>query len=285
MKGNAPLSHQWRLGALAASACYLLIVLGTVVRVTGSGEGCPGWPLCYGAAPLWRLHSVIEYAHRVLASVVTVLVVLTVVVVWRGGHRPRHALVTANLAVALLGIQIGLGGVTVLTHLSWPLVALHLATALALLGTLIALTLLLRRDTGLDRHGYGHSDHGGGPRHPGVQARLAIGTAALLVMTYVTAIAGAVVVGTESDLACTAWPACSPQAFFPQTAQQIKRRLARWEDAVVESCGLRCECTCWRMCHGSICGASTGIAYVHYRIRRDVDRAVSRATELLVVRV
>ncbi len=36
------------LAITTAVLVYLLIVAGVVVRVTGSGLGCPDWPTCHG---------------------------------------------------------------------------------------------------------------------------------------------------------------------------------------------------------------------------------------------
>src|SRR5213592_3258194 len=65
--------------AWVASTCtYLLIVLGAVVRITGSGLGCgEHWPLCNGHLfpPLNDIGTVIEWSHRLVAGLVTILVV------------------------------------------------------------------------------------------------------------------------------------------------------------------------------------------------------------------
>src|SRR5947208_943505 len=55
-----------RLAWLAATCTYLLIVLGAIVRITGSGLGCgEHWPLCNGRLlPLLDLPTLIEYGHR-----------------------------------------------------------------------------------------------------------------------------------------------------------------------------------------------------------------------------
>ena len=37
-----------RLGLAASLSMFGLIVLGSVVRTTGSGLACPDWPTCYG---------------------------------------------------------------------------------------------------------------------------------------------------------------------------------------------------------------------------------------------
>ena len=61
----------------AAAATYLLIVLGAVVRITGSGMGCGDhWPLCNGHLfpPLDDLGTLIEWNHRLVAALVSILV-------------------------------------------------------------------------------------------------------------------------------------------------------------------------------------------------------------------
>ncbi len=60
----------------AAACAYLLIVLGAVVRITGSGMGCGDhWPLCNGHLfpSLHDIPTVIEWSHRLLAALVSVL--------------------------------------------------------------------------------------------------------------------------------------------------------------------------------------------------------------------
>ena len=58
--------------AWSAAACaYLLVVLGAVVRITGSGMGCGDhWPLCNGHLfpPLNDIPTVIEWSHRLVAA-------------------------------------------------------------------------------------------------------------------------------------------------------------------------------------------------------------------------
>ena len=67
-----------RLAVATAVATYLLIVWGGIVRVTGSGNGCgtqDQWPLCHGSLlPAWQINTLIEFTHRWIASVCTLLV-------------------------------------------------------------------------------------------------------------------------------------------------------------------------------------------------------------------
>src|SRR5437773_10150139 len=74
------------LAWIAAACVYLLIALGFVVRITGSGLGCGNhWPLCNGRLfpPLDDIGTVIEWSHRLVAALVTILVVaLAAYTVW-----------------------------------------------------------------------------------------------------------------------------------------------------------------------------------------------------------
>lgn len=131
------------LAWIAALSAYLLIILGAVVRISGSGMGCGDhWPLCNGRLfpPLNDIPTVIEWSHRLVASVVSVLVVALAVYGWRlrrSGSAEWSVVRAAYVAVGLLVIQVLLGAVTVWTGLTPLLVILHLATAMLLLGALI----------------------------------------------------------------------------------------------------------------------------------------------------
>src|SRR5213596_299319 len=74
-----------RLAWAAAACTYLLIVLGAVVRITGSGLGCgEHWPRCHGRwfPPLNDIGTLIEWNHRLFAGLVTVLVAAVAALAW-----------------------------------------------------------------------------------------------------------------------------------------------------------------------------------------------------------
>ena len=133
-----------RLVLATAIATFVLIIVGGVVRVSDSGLGCGpagsgfhGWPFCNGdVVPGMDLNSVVEYTHRVLAGVVSLMIVAIVVLAWR---RHREYLVPAIALLVLILAQAALGGATVEDNLEEAYVAAHLCLAMFLLGGLLYL--------------------------------------------------------------------------------------------------------------------------------------------------
>ena len=134
-----------RLALATGVATFLLIVLGGVVRVSGSGLGCGpagsgfhGWPLCEGdLLPGLDLNSVIEYAHRVVAVTVGFMMLALAVWAWRRYRGRRGIVLAATAAVVLVAAQGLLGAATVEEGLDEALVAAHLGLAMVLLGLLV----------------------------------------------------------------------------------------------------------------------------------------------------
>src|SRR5919202_519313 len=103
------------LAVVTAIGTYLLIVMGGVVRVSGSGLGCPDWPTCHGQlVPPLEATAIIEYTHRLLGALVSPLILATTLGAWLFRRRERGLLVAATLAPVLLAIQIVLGAIFVL---------------------------------------------------------------------------------------------------------------------------------------------------------------------------
>jgi protoheme IX farnesyltransferase len=126
-----------RLAVVTIAATFVLIAVGGLVRATDSGLGCPDWPRCFGRlVPPAELHAWIEHSHRLVASVVMVLVALLVVAAWRTGQE-RVVRRAAVAALVLVLAQAMIGAFVVWWKLRADSVTLHLATALALVALLI----------------------------------------------------------------------------------------------------------------------------------------------------
>jgi heme A synthase len=202
-----------RLAWAAATATYLLIILGAIVRITGSGMGCGDhWPLCNGRLlPPLDLPTMIEYGHRLAAVAVSVLVVALAGYAWwlrrdggRGtgdgvGQRPATA---SYVAVGLLVIQIALGAITVKLELPPWTVIVHLGTAMLLLATLLVAARLTPGSAG---------------SRPGlVVSRVGLIAAAL---GLVTVLMGALVANLGAATACLGFPLCNGE-WMPAGALQ-----------------------------------------------------------------
>lgn len=184
-----------RLAWAAAVATYLLIVLGGIVRITGSGLGCGDeWPICHGRLiPSFAdIGTAIEWSHRLVAAIVSTLVVLLAGSVWWVRRRaPESPSRLAYLALALLIVQVLLGAVTVKLQLPPWTIVLHLGTAMLLLATLIAVVVHLTRGS-----------------RPGLGDPPAAGAA---VLVFVTVLAGALTANLGAATACVGFPLCNGQ--------------------------------------------------------------------------
>jgi heme A synthase len=175
-----------RLVLATAVATFVLIIVGGVVRVSDSGLGCGpagsgfhGWPFCNGdVVPGMDLNSVVEYTHRALAGIVSIMIVSIVVLAWRR-HR-EYLMPAVGLLVLILG-QAALGGATVEDNLEEAYVAAHLCLAMLLLGGLLYLY----------RNVSGAAVVDGGPR------MRALGIAAS-VAVLCTIVAGGYMAGTQN---------------------------------------------------------------------------------------
>ena len=127
-----------RVLAISSTALtFALIGIGALVRATGSGDACPDWPTCFGRwVPRLEYHVLIEYAHRLVASVDLVLVAtLATYAVLRYRGVPR-VVRPALASLALILVQAAVGALVVLRSLEALDVTAHLGTAMLLVGSL-----------------------------------------------------------------------------------------------------------------------------------------------------
>ena len=187
-----------RLAWAAAACTYLLIVLGAVVRVTGSGLGCgEHWPRCHGRwfPPFDDIGTLIEWNHRLFAGLVTILVVAVAGAAWWMSRRTDNRQPTtdappAPLAYAALGlliIQVLLGAVVVKLALPPWTVVLHLGTAMLLLATLLGIATQASWTPGW---------------RPGL---------VILTLAFITVLFGALTANLGAASACLGFPLCNGQ--------------------------------------------------------------------------
>ncbi len=123
----------------AVAAVFLLMTIGNIVSATGSGLACPDWPLCHGQLiPPLEPDVLIEYSHRLTAAVTSLLLVATVIATFRSSRSRGVRRIAIGLLV-LLGVQIALGGITVLLRLPNLISTAHLVDALLILAGLVLL--------------------------------------------------------------------------------------------------------------------------------------------------
>ncbi|MBI4511671.1 MAG: COX15/CtaA family protein [Deltaproteobacteria bacterium] len=130
---------------LAATAVYLQVILGGLVRHTGAGLSCLDIPLCRGT--IWPAYgpvlAQVHMLHRLAAVLVSIVVILASARVLRGMRGQRGAFVRflALAAPVLVSIQVGLGIWSVWAYLGTIPVTAHLAVGALIVGTLQALYL------------------------------------------------------------------------------------------------------------------------------------------------
>ena len=182
-----------RAGQWAGAASILtigLIAYGSWVRVSGSGLGCPDWPLCEGVVvPDLEGATGIEFGHRLFAGVTMLAVVVAAWYAFRGRTADRQATRLTLGALAAILVQAVLGGITVLTHLHSMVRLAHLTFSMLTLALLTAGALRALNVDGVDL--------------PGVKR-----TRALLVAAALVILLGGTIVGRTASASCPTLPFC-----------------------------------------------------------------------------
>jgi heme a synthase len=159
MVASSPSARRDRLPRLAAAALatnVLIVFTGGLVRVTGSGLGCPTWPTCDGETVVPRpggehatWQTGIEFGNRLLTFVVlAVAIALAVEVGRRGRDWPRRLRMLAWALPAGVVAQALLGGITVLLQLHPLTVMAHFLLSMVLIAIAVALWQRAREHVG-----------------------------------------------------------------------------------------------------------------------------------------
>ena len=193
------------LTKVTAGATLLLIFIGSLVTSTGSGLAVPDWPLSYGMLFPPMVGGILyEHGHRMAAAAVGLLVVIQAVVV-SVRERRRWVRTLAWLAVVVILIQGGLGGLTVLLLLPTPISMTHAVLAQSLFLLLIYLAYAASREwTVRTATAAEPGPHGRAWRSP--NRAVAAAAIALIAAVYVQLLLGALMRHTESGLAIPDFP-------------------------------------------------------------------------------
>ena len=184
-----------RAYAWASLASQILIVVtGGLVRLTGSGLGCPTWPKCtdesFVSVPEMGIHGLIEFGNRLLTFVLVIIAGLTFIVIRRTSKSVRYGL-TLPAVLLVLGIvaQALLGGVTVLTGLNSWVVGAHFLVS----GVLISIASVLVWRVYL-------------PKHEPISYKAVLLAWPILIVGWATVIVGVVVTGAGPHAGDAATP-------------------------------------------------------------------------------
>ena len=135
---------RFQKSALATSVTtVVLFAIGGLVRGSGSGLGCSTWPNCHGdqLLPSPDTKAMIEFSHRAMVGVVSLLILITAYQAIRHFRGNRRILWPALAAIPLVFGQAILGGIVVLTELNPWWVTAHFAIALALVADVVIVSV------------------------------------------------------------------------------------------------------------------------------------------------
>jgi len=181
-----------RFAVATALATFLLLVAGGLVSTTESGLACPDWPLCEGQYfPKMAGGKLFEHGHRLVAATVAVLTFSLCFLLLKYRRRDKTLVGLGIFAAVLVVVQALFGAMTVKLRLPPWVSSLHQATAMAFFCLVTSLAFLTRQRLSSS------------VRDPGqFRKRLGWITLAVISVTYLQIVAGAVMRHVRAGLAC-----------------------------------------------------------------------------------
>lgn len=151
-----------RFSLITVFAVFFLIMVGSIVRTTGSGMGCPDWPKCFGQwipptdisqlpenykeifkvqgkeiADFEAFKTWIEYVNRLVGMLIGFSIFITFILSLWFWKKDKAVTLFSFLAFVLVGFQGWLGSVVVSTNLGSGIITLHMVVALIIVAVLI----------------------------------------------------------------------------------------------------------------------------------------------------
>ena len=224
------------LAVASLVVAFAQVTLGGIVRVTGSGLGCPDWPLCHGQIiPPFEFATILEYSHRLSASLLGVLVLATTITVLLRYRHIRWGKNSVLTALALVLVAAILGGATVLTELAWWLRLLHLGIAEGAVAALVIAVVVSWR-VGVSEASDDDTGVGLGTD------KLMI---AALIGVFLLILSGSYIVGAGYGSSCGTWPLCRG-SLFPEGRPYIEHMAHRYFAVIIGLLVLAVAYTAWQ---------------------------------------
>lgn len=150
-----------RIGTITVFAVYFLIMVGSIVRASGAGMGCPDWPTCFGQwippteesqlpANYHEIYAVgyadtrfnavktwTEYVNRLVGVTIGLLALATL---WASAALRKHDKTIFHLCLGvffILGFQAWLGSAVVASNLKPWVITAHMVLAQAIVALLL----------------------------------------------------------------------------------------------------------------------------------------------------
>jgi len=199
-----------RIAWTAVVFTYLQVSLGVTVRVNNAGLSCPDWPLCYNKVFTFPdIGALLEESHRYNATIVSVLIVALTISVLIWARKERQVLIPTLIALALLVVEIVLGGLTVLWKLPPTIITAHLGTAWAIFAMVITVAVMSgKQTTGWEAPNKEDLDKTRRSEACGASINFTLLAMTNALFVYGLMLSGSYVVGSGASLACPGWPLC-----------------------------------------------------------------------------
>jgi heme a synthase len=139
-----------RLAKLCVALLFGQLAIAAVMRHSNAGMAIPTFPRSTpegGWLPaVWNFHVGIQFAHRVMALVLTLALAALAGAVWRSRSAPGALRLGAGMLLFGLALQVFLGAATVLSGHSPYYATWHVIVGATLLVTTFAIAWVLHRD-------------------------------------------------------------------------------------------------------------------------------------------
>ncbi|KIL41251.1 hypothetical protein SD70_08335 [Gordoniibacillus kamchatkensis] len=189
----------------SAIIMFAVVLMGALVTKTDSGLGCGReWPLCNGKfIPEHAVSALIEYSHRAVSGLITILLLITAILVWLVDKR-RDAKWFVGSAIFFTLLQAVLGAMAVIWPQSPVILASHFGLSLLAFACTLLLAMLYTRRAQA-------ADAAANRDEPAVPPPALFRSAVWVITLYSLGVIylGAFVRHTKSTGGCLGWPLCN----------------------------------------------------------------------------